>query len=95
MITQETRAIFLGKPQIKPAIAKFCRAIEMLDELRYSEFDIGDLEGYRDPNELERLTKWIAEIYNADPDAAVTIRVASARRRHDRGACHRRRADYG
>ena len=77
MITKEDRAVFIGKPQIKPAISKFCRAIEMLDELR-GEFDIGDLEGYCDPNELERLIKWIADIHNADPDVGVTVRVVSA-----------------
>jgi hypothetical protein len=77
MITKELRTVFLGKSQIKPAIAKFCRAIEMLDEL-CGDFDLADFEGYCDPNDLERLTKWIADIHNADPDAAVTIEVVSA-----------------
>ena len=78
MLTKEMRRVFLGNDQLKPAVAKFCRAIEKLSEMREAGFVVEDLEGYIDPFEFEELIRWLAEIYNEDQGNNIAIKVLSS-----------------
>ena len=76
MTVKMNAAVFMGKPQIEPALKKFCRAIGMLEDLRNDpHFSVEDFEGYHDWWGFEQLIRWLADVHNGD-ESPLASRIA-------------------